>query len=169
MKIFKGFRKRQRANSGQALVEFVLVLPLLFLLILNLVNFAGFFYAWITVANAARAGVNYAVLGGASAGAPVTATKAQVVAVVTSEISSLPNKASLTVNICQHFGAVTTTILGTCTAVPADPESVYTLTSVDVNYTYQPFITGFTFPRLGIFLTLPPTAVDRRAEMRSIN
>ncbi len=37
-------------GAGQSLVEFALVLPLLFLLIVNAINFGGFFYAWITVA-----------------------------------------------------------------------------------------------------------------------
>jgi len=54
-----------QASKGQALIEYILLLPLLFLLIVNLVNFGGFFFAWITVANAARAGADYAILGGA--------------------------------------------------------------------------------------------------------
>jgi len=54
--------RRLLERKGQALIEFILVLPILFLLILNLVNFGGFFYAWITVANAARAGANDIVI-----------------------------------------------------------------------------------------------------------
>lgn len=170
MRIFQRFPRRLQATSGQALIEFVLVLPLIFLLILNLVNFGGFFYAWITVANAARAGADYAVLGGASAGAPGTPTPTQVYNMIAAEIASLPNSASLAVNICQRYNATTTTLRGSCSSIPADPETTsFTLTSIYVSYTYQPFITGFTFPRLGIYLTLPPTTVYQSAQMRSLN
>ncbi len=48
------------SEKGQALIEYALILPFIFLLIINLVNFGGFFFAWITVANAARAGADYA-------------------------------------------------------------------------------------------------------------
>jgi Flp pilus assembly protein TadG len=170
MRTFRRFSRRLQVTNGQALVEFVLVLPLLFLLILNAVNFGGLFYAWITVSNAARAGADYAVLGGASAGAPGTPSATQINNVIKAEISSLPNATSLVVDVCQRYNTTTTTLLGTCTSIPADPETTsFTLTTIDVTYTYQPFISGFTFPKLGIFLTTPPTTVYQRAEMRSLN
>src|SRR4051794_26574796 len=50
--------RRQRC-AGQSLVECALVIPLLLLLIVNVVNFGAFLYAWITVANAARTGAQY--------------------------------------------------------------------------------------------------------------
>lgn len=55
--------------DGQALVEFALVLPLMFLLLVNAVNFGAFLFAWITVANSARAGAQYRAIGPAAAGA----------------------------------------------------------------------------------------------------
>ena len=48
--------KRMRTRKGQALIEFSLVLPLLFLLIVNVINFGAMMYAWICVSNASRAG-----------------------------------------------------------------------------------------------------------------
>ncbi|MGH9648694.1 MAG: PilZ domain-containing protein, partial [Bryobacteraceae bacterium] len=41
-------------TEGQALIEFALVLPMAFLLIVNAVNFGAFLFAWISVANGAR-------------------------------------------------------------------------------------------------------------------
>jgi hypothetical protein len=38
---------------------------------------------------------------------------------------------------------------------------------VDATYTYVPFISGFTFPTLRIYLTIPPTTVRQIALMRS--
>ncbi len=50
--------------SGQALVEFALMVPLVFLLVVNALNFGGFIYCWITIADAVRAGADYASTNG---------------------------------------------------------------------------------------------------------
>lgn len=156
-------------TEGQSQIEFILCLPMILLLVVNLVNFGGFFYAWITVANAARAGADYAIMGGASVGAPGAPTATQVTSLITSDISSLPNSSSLSVDICQNNNGTVTTLHGTCSSIPADPEAgSYVLTTVDVTYTYVPFIRAFSFPKLGVYLTLPPTTVYQRADMRSI-
>ena len=53
----------ERNRAGGSLVEFALMLPLLFVLIANVVNFAGFFYAFIAVANASRSAGDYTIMG----------------------------------------------------------------------------------------------------------
>jgi Flp pilus assembly protein TadG len=166
--VSKDLRKRS-AFEGQALIEYMLVIPLLFVLVVNMVNFGGFFYAWITVANAARGGAQYAVLNSASVGSLTPASSAQIRTLITQDVSSLPNQASLTINVCQNNNGTITTITGTCTGIASDPEPAsYVLTSADVTYTYQPFIPLFNFPSLGIHATLPPTAIERRACMRTL-
>jgi Flp pilus assembly protein TadG len=157
-------------DRGQALIEFILVLPMIFLLIVNLVNFGAFFYAWITVANAARAGANYAIEGASSVsgpGASLTAPDAaHITSVIQNDMANLPNLATLSVKICTNKNGATT---GTCILNPADPEpSIYTLTTIEVTYTYVPLIPAFSFPHLGVYLTIPPTNVFQRAEMRQI-
>jgi len=160
-------RKLRAGTEGQSLVEFALVLPLLFLLIINAVNFGGFIYAWITVANAARAGVQYYVLGQASATSPQMATASTLQALITQDISSLPNSSSLVTSACQNNNGTVTAFIGTCPTVPADPEpTLYVSAAVDVTYTYQPFIPLFDFPTLGIHATLPPTTIHRQTVMR---
>src|SRR4051812_37717942 len=83
-----------KKDKGQALIEFVFVLPILFLLIVNLVNFGGFFYASIAVANAARAGANYAILGASSVAGPSATLSApsvaQITTVVHNDLTGLP-------------------------------------------------------------------------------
>jgi Flp pilus assembly protein TadG len=172
---FDRLSQRLLRNQGQALIEYILMIPLIFLLVVNVVNFGGFFYAFITVANAARAGADYAILAGAAAGSPVQGTAATIGSLITTDISSLPNKSSLSVNICQSIfdpvlGTTTVKVVsGTCTSILSDPEkNYYVLTSVDVTYTYLPFIPLFSFPNLHINATIPPTAIHRRAVMRSI-
>jgi Flp pilus assembly protein TadG len=160
-------RSKGNTEKGQSLIEFALLLPLIFLLIVNAVNFGGFLYAWITVANAARAGAEYALMGGAMASAPSTPTPAQVTALITNDVASLPNNASLQVRVCTNNNStVTCTGTGTGTT-PVDPEQpLYVLTAVDVTYTYQPFIPLWELPGLRIHATLPPTTIHRKSVMR---
>ncbi len=172
---FERFLRQFNEDYGQALVEYVLLLPLLFLLILNLINFAGFFYAWIGIANAARAGADYAALGGASTGSLGQASSTQLNTMISEDIRALPNSGSITVQICQNINGTITTIYGaTCpTTAPAgasDPEPTsYALRWVDVTYNYTPFIgAGFRFPNLNVNLTIPPTTITRRTIIRVI-
>jgi len=154
-------------TSGQALIEFVLIFPLLFLLVVNAVNIGAFLFAWITVANGARAGVQYAVQGRASVGTPTPATVAQITALVTSDISSLINRSSLGVRVCKNNNGVVACSGPGTYVPPPDPEPArYILASVDVSYTYQPLIPLWEFAGLGIHATLPPAHIHRQACMR---
>jgi Flp pilus assembly protein TadG len=151
-------------RGGQALIEFALILPLVFLLAINAVNFGGFIFAWITVADAARAGAQYMVMSSASPGSPSPATLAQVTALVTSDVTSLLNRSSVVVAVCTNQTQAATG----CTSL-IDPEApAYTLATVDVTYTYKPYIPLFSFPQLGIAATLPPGPIHRKAVMRML-
>jgi Flp pilus assembly protein TadG len=169
-KAINKFLQRIRDAKGQSLVEFILVLPVVFLLIVNVVNFGAFFYAWITVSNAARAGADYAILGGLSAGSPPTPTGTQVANIITQDVLSLPNRGSVTVNICQNINGTVLTLAGSCTTYGADPEPAsFQAITVDVTYTYQPLIpAGFQFRNLNVYATIPSTTIHRRAVMRLI-
>jgi len=166
---------RGRDGKGQALLEFALLLPLLFLLIANLVNFGAFLYGWIAVANASRAGAQYMVLAGASVGAPVPPDVSQIASLITQDVSSLPRRDTLEVKVCTNFAAEDEDSPIVCygsggpAAVPADPEpDYYVLATVDVVYNYQPLIPLWEFPGLGIHLTLPPASIHRRTVMRML-
>ena len=164
-------RPKGESNQGQALIEYILVLPLVFLLLVNVVNFGGFFYAFITVANAARAGADYAILAGASVASGHIALpgSSQISTLITTEIASLPNNPSLSVNVCKNNNGTITTVSGTCSSIASDPEPTnYVVTSIDVTYTYQPLIPLYSFPNLNIYATLPATSIHRRAVMRSL-
>lgn len=147
-----------KTTSGQALVEYALILPLLFLLIVNAVNFGAFFFDWITVANAARAGAQYAALGTAAYGSPQSPIVSQVQGLISADMSSLAN--APTVSVCR-------TNDGSGCSVPVDPEG-YSVTSVDVTYTYTPVVPLFDFPGLGIHATMPPYTIHRRVLMRTL-
>jgi Flp pilus assembly protein TadG len=149
---------------------------MVFLLLVNVVNFGGFFYAFITVANAARAGADFAILGGASVASGHIALpgSSQITTLITTEIASLPNNPSLSVNVCQNNNGAFKTLSGSCSSFQSDPNATdpeptnYVVTGIDVTYTYQPFIPLFSFPNLHINATLPATTIHRRALMRSL-
>jgi Flp pilus assembly protein TadG len=145
----------------------MLIFPMLFLLIVNAINFGAFFFDWITVADAARAGASYWALGAAAVGSPTPATSAQITTLVTNDISSLLNRSSLVVRVCKNNNG-TVACTGSGSGTPsADPEpATYVSASVDVTYTFQPPIPLFTFSNLGIHATLPSTTIHRKATMR---
>jgi Flp pilus assembly protein TadG len=156
---------------GQALLEFALVLPLMFLLIINVVNFGGMLYAWVTVSNAARSGAQYLMMGGATVHGTLPPSLSEVSALITADLISLPNRGSAVVQVCTNNNNVAIACSPSGGSPPNDPEnttssSFYVLGTVDVTYTYQPFISFWSFPSLGIHLTLPPTTIHRQAVMR---
>jgi Flp pilus assembly protein TadG len=166
---------RKSSTEGQALIEFALILPLLLLLVVNVMNFGSFFFAWITIANAARSGAQYLSLGGASVGSPKAATSTQIYNLASADIYTLENRTSLAVRVCtKKFGinaVCTQTGAGTFTDPPADtrPEApLFLMGWVDVKYTYRPIIPGFSFPSLGVYATLPPLTLHRQSVMRVI-
>jgi Flp pilus assembly protein TadG len=171
-----------RAAKGQALVEFALMVPFLFLLIVYTANLGGFMYDWITVANAARAGAQYAALGDSSAHYPTLPKASDVIAMIQKETSTLPNASSTNpaITVCQRnsLGSklyrAPATACPAATAPPLDPEkavgtSPYTTVAVDVTYTYSAFFSSFSFPRLGIGLIGLPGTIHRRAVMRVLD
>jgi len=48
-------------SRGQAMVEFVIALPVLLFIIFGIIEFARMVFAWMAVQNAARFGIRYAV------------------------------------------------------------------------------------------------------------
>src|SRR5262245_52549969 len=136
--------RRRQACSGQALIEFALVLPLLFLLIINVLNFGGLLYAWITVSNAARTGVQYMMMGTATIHSTPTPSNTQISDLVKEDLKALPNQANASVVVCRNFASASSCSTAppppapTISAAPTDPESslLYCLGTVDVIYPY---------------------------------
>jgi hypothetical protein len=164
---------RVKASArGQALIEFALVLPLIFLLILNLVNFGAFIYAWITVANAARTGAQYMIMSGAWVGSPFAPSLDAVKTLATNDAQWLPNTGTpLQVQVCTLNGTDPSkkVCVGAApppwdTQVETDPESGhYVVGWVDVAYKCKRLVS--------LPLTFPPSSgitIHRRAVMRMV-
>lgn len=57
-----GFPEKTKSR-GQSMVEFVIALPILLFVIFGIIEFARLTFAWMSVQNAARFGIRYAVTG----------------------------------------------------------------------------------------------------------
>ncbi len=168
--------ERRDRREGQSLVEFAFVFPFMVLLIANVVNFAGLFYAGITVVNAARHGSQYWVLAGASVGGPAPPSAALIHDLITKDTLPLLNKSSLAVRACREDKATGTPVCntfgtGTYTNPPLDARTespLYVMAWVDIAYDYEPYIALFTVPVLGIPLSPPPQLIQRQSVMRML-
>jgi Flp pilus assembly protein TadG len=177
-------------DHGGSIVEFALVLPIMLVLILNVVNFAGFFYAFITVGNASRTAGDYMILGGASLKLPPTPPTALDVAnILSTDMSSLLNPSSIkirtctlspsnsasppTCSTCTRGGGIMTCAAGSGSFTSNPPLDTrleagqFALAWVDVAYTYKAFIPGFTFLGVGNPFGAT-TTVHRQAVYRMI-
>ncbi len=56
------FRRFRQTETGQALVEFTMILPLFVLLFMGMVEFGRAFHTWLLVTNAAREGARIAAV-----------------------------------------------------------------------------------------------------------
>lgn len=152
-------------NSGQALVETILVLPLLLTVVLNAVNFAYFFLMALNITAASRSSGIYSVMGGATpsvialpkAGPTTTTNTVSYLAyqdltgavylpstnagvqVCSSSVGVLNAGGANMQSQCTSFGTV-----GSFPAAEPDPEKnaagvpVFMLNRVDVAYQFSP-------------------------------
>jgi Flp pilus assembly protein TadG len=58
----RALRRFRRSETGQALVEFTMVLPIFLLLLFGMIDFGRGFYTWLLVTNAAREGARVAAV-----------------------------------------------------------------------------------------------------------
>jgi hypothetical protein len=167
-----GTMNLKKNSRGQSLVETALMLPLLILLVLNVVNLGYFFLVITNLTGAARSGTEYASLGTSSPAAtpppspgPATGTNGNstVTYVVQQDMTGAlwsPTGSNTQIQICSSvlgFQAGGLPNCETCTGTscgaagagtpqpPADPESVFALHEVTINYTFNTLFPGTIF------------------------
>ena len=154
------------SSEGVAVLEAALVLPVLVALMLNVANFGMYIYAWVTVNNAARALLEYRVYNGVVLGYPPAPSVTQMQNLVTDEVSSLPNKGSVSWAVCWKKSA-TTTCEGPGAAFAPDTDPInatgYTLYSSKVSYTFLQLFPPVTLPLQNL-----AGPVSRQVNMRSM-
>jgi Flp pilus assembly protein TadG len=155
--------KSARRQSGQAMIETVLLMPLLLTIVLNAVNIGYVVLMALNLEAAPRVAAEYSIMGfetpAASflpaAGPSGTNTSVSYLAYhdMTGSISS-PTTAS--VQVCSQTVGISAAGVATCTSFGAasfaglgadpDPEAPkFVLNRVDVKYTFNPIIPGRIF------------------------
>jgi Flp pilus assembly protein TadG len=121
----------RRARTGQNLVEFALVTPLLFLFLFGVIEFGWAFYVYSELTNAAREGARYAAVHGTICAQNPPCQLATPGSVRTHVLQrlSVPDAASVTVELQGSL----------------DPGRSVT---VSIRYPYRPLI-GFILPAAG--------------------
>jgi len=171
-------RKLAECNSGQALVETALMLPLLMVMMLNAVNFGYYYLVALDLTSAARTGALYSMIGSSTPAGTALPAAAGTSNLTASYLTyqdltgSLISPGNATVQVCSAALGVTgsgsaqkanceTCTTSACTGLTvgtgsptpdADPEApTFVLNRVDVTYTFSPIIPGTPF---GLFLLL---------------
>ena len=164
-------RCRGGSTEGVALLEAALVLPFLVALMLNVANFGMYIYAWVTVNNAARALLEYRVYTGVVLGYPPSPSLAQMQNLVTTEVSSLPNKGSVAWVVCGPLknGNPDCQGPGPTFTPDSDPAPAqYALYSAKVWYTFQSLFPPVTLPLGYTVAGFPPGSFFQQVSMRSM-
>jgi Flp pilus assembly protein TadG len=142
----KAIRRRQ---GGQAIVEFALTVVLLMLLMFALLELSIFIYTYSVLANAAKEGVRYAIVHGASNGTPSGPSSGSA--------SSPPCTASSTnvtnvVNQTKNFAGFTlldTSNVNVFVCYLDGDNKLNSLVEVSVSYLYRPLF-GFNWPSVTV-------------------
>ena len=159
-------------ETGQSIIETVLMMPFLLFLLLNAINFGYYFLVTLNLTAAPRSGAGYSIIGGQSPGTttlpPAAGTGTTTVSYLTYQdiTGALNNPGNATVQVCSKnlgtTGSGTSTVAKceTCTsstsscsppgtgspAPDADPEGpTFILNRVDVTYTFIPLIPATPF------------------------
>jgi hypothetical protein len=161
-----------REQTGQSIVETILMLPFLLFLLLNAVNFGYYFLVTLNITAAPRSAVEYGIIGAQSPGTttlpPAAGTGTKTVTYLTYQdlTGSLSSPGTANIQVCSKglgtSGSGTSTVAKceTCTssnscsntpgtgspAPDVDPEApTFILNRVDVTYTFVPLIPATPF------------------------
>ncbi len=127
-----GQRAKVRSDSGQAVIEMMILLPIFLVLMIGTVEFGRLAYAYIEVADAARAGVQY--------GAQNRATASDNAGMQQAALNDAPDVHGISLSpapthFCACSNAPSTTV--SCTAVPACTSTNRLIEWVQVNTSVQ--------------------------------
>ncbi len=142
---------RGHPSRAQASVELALSLPLLLMMFLVVVETGRAFYIAISLANAARAGVQY--------GSQNLSTAADNAGMQSAATSNAPNLVSMTAT-ATHFCVCSDGSPSTCLATDCAASHRLLYTQVNTSASYAPLINF-----MGI---LPPMTVPGKATMRVV-
>jgi len=136
-------------QGGQAIVEFALTAVLLMLLMVGLLELSIFIYTYSVLANAAKEGVRYAIVHGASNGtASGPSSGSASTPPCTASSTNVTNVVNQT-NNCAGFTLLDTSNVNVFVCYLDGNNKVNRLVEVSVNYVYRPLF-GFNWPSVTV-------------------
>jgi Flp pilus assembly protein TadG len=150
------YKKRIKGEKGNAVMEFALIAPLLFPLVLVIFDFGLYAYAFISVQNAARV----AVLRN-SGGVDSATDQAGACSLAIDELRGMPNIGSTFTSGCTASPISVTAVLlcPSTTACSGPSASIDSQPAAMVSVTY-------TVPDLFRFPLIAPQSITRTSQMR---
>jgi Flp pilus assembly protein TadG len=142
-------RQWKTGETGQALVETAVTLPLLLLILFGAVEFAMASYASIEVSNAAAAGAKYGAQNSAAAG--------DITGIQNAAANDAPNITLGTTNV-SHSCICSNGAASTCLPTDCAGANIETILTVQTQATFDP---GFHFLGLPTSFTLHGQAVQK--------
>lgn len=149
-------KKANHRQKGNAIVEFALIAPLLFPLLLVIFDFGLYAYAFISVENAARVGA-LRNSGGIDSAADQTGACAMAI----EELRGMPNIGSSFTSSCGGSPISVSAVL----LCPSSTKCSGSSASLD-SYPAAMVTVSYTVPDLFRFPLIAPQTITRSAEMR---
>lgn len=118
---------KRRRDSGQGLVEFALIAPIFFIVVLGLIDGTRAIFAYNTLANASREGARYGIVHGGSSVSPV---------------GPGVNEAALTGYVQKYMQAFAPSDVAVTPTWPTGSNAVGGKVKVDITYQYHPMFGG---------------------------
>jgi Flp pilus assembly protein TadG len=146
-----GNRGKGRLERGQSAIEFALTIVMLVVLLVGMLELTMFVYTYSALADAAKEGVRYAIVHGASGTSPsgpsgVAQTSAW------GACNSSDSGTDSVVNAVQRYAALSlhsTTAIHVFVCYPDKSNSPGSSVEVSVNYLYQPLF-GLGWPKVNV-------------------
>jgi Flp pilus assembly protein TadG len=140
-------RNLRRSQRGQAAVEFALTITVLFFLLVGMLELTMFVYTYSVLADAAKEGVRYAIVHGASTSDPVSGTASST----SWPVCTTPATGSLLTTVQTYAVASlhSTSTMNIYACYPDGSNKPGSAVQVSVSYPYQPLF-GLGWPTVNV-------------------
>ena len=147
-----GNGSRHKSQRGQAAVEFALTITVLVFLLVGMLELTMFVYTYSVLADAAKEGVRYAIVHGASANnssGPLGSTKTSTSWAACSTLDSGTDAVVSTVQTYAALSLHSTSAMKISVCYPDQSNNPGNAVQVSVSYLYQPLF-GLGWPKVNV-------------------
>lgn len=145
-------RSALSSQRGQSAIEFALTIVMLVVLLVGMLELTMFVYTYSVLADAAKEGVRYAIVHGASGTTPAGPSGLPQTSASWGTCSSSDSGSDSVVSAVKHYAALSlhsTTAINVFVCYPDKSNSPGSAVEVSVNYLYQPLF-GLGWPKVNV-------------------